>query len=162
MHDSGSGEIVEAHSQRRPNVAIATHESYPAIRSPSPVTDDGIDETGNGNAIKEVANKPGATDHRARGNGRASVGESKLEDPDGEKCDAGGFIGCRRALQEEPVITDEAVAMAEHEREAEGVEQQAAQTCVNHTLHENVYRLTRAAEAGLQHGEAHLHAEDQE
>src|ERR1700694_1455463 len=25
MDDSGSGEIVEAHSQRRPNVAIATH-----------------------------------------------------------------------------------------------------------------------------------------
>src|SRR6202043_3818473 len=104
---------------------------------------DGIDETGNGNAIKEVANKPGATDHRARGNGRASVGESKLENPDGKKCDAGGFIGCGRALQEEPVITDEAVAVTEHEREAEGIEQQSAQTCVNHTFHEHVHRLTR-------------------
>ena len=60
------------------------------------------------------------------------------------------------------MITNEAVAVAKHEGEAEGVEQQAAQTRVNHAFHENVDRLTRTAEAGLQHGEAHLHAEDQE
>ena len=126
------------------------------------MTDDGVDETGNGKAVEKIANEASATDHCARGNGRASIGEGKLEKPDGEKCYAGAFVGCRHTLQEEPVITNEAVAVAKHEREAEGVEQQAAQAGVNHALHENVDRLTRTAEAGLQHGEADLHAEDQE
>ena len=41
----------------------------------------------------------------------------------GQERDAGGLISRRRVLQEEPVIADEAVAVAEHEGKAEGEEQ---------------------------------------
>ena len=56
---------------------------------------------------------------------------------------------------------DESVAMAEHESEAPGVEEDSAETGVDDALHENVDSLARAAESGFQHREANLHAEDQ-
>ena len=60
------------------------------------------------------------------------------------------------------MIADEAVAVAEHEGEADGVEEQAAETGVDDALHQHVDGFARAAEAGLEHGEADLHAEDEE
>ena len=60
------------------------------------------------------------------------------------------------------MIPDEAVAVAEHEREAESVEQQAAQARVHDALHQHVDCFARAAEARFQHREAHLHAEHEE
>lgn len=69
---------------------------------------------------------------------------------------AGAF--CR----ETPVIPDEAVAMAEHEGEAEGIERQTAKAGIDDGLHQHVHRLAGAAKAGLQHGEADLHAEDKD
>ena len=54
------------------------------------------------------------------------------------------------------------VARAEHEGEAPGVEEEPAETGVDDALHEDVDRLARAAEAGFEHGEAGLHAEDEE
>ena len=58
------------------------------------------------------------------------------------------------------MVSDEAIAMAEHEREAECEEQQAAQAGVNDALHQYVDGLAGSAEAGLQHGESNLHAEN--
>src|SRR4029077_9477314 len=52
--------------------------------------------------------------------------------------------------------------MTEHEREAEGVEENSAQTCVRDALHEHIHGLTRAAESSFQHGETDLHAKHQE
>jgi hypothetical protein len=59
------------------------------------------------------------------------------------------------------VVADEPVAVAEHEREADCVKKNAAKARVHDAFHQHVYGLARAAEARLQHGEAHLHAEDQ-
>ena len=60
------------------------------------------------------------------------------------------------------MIPNEAVAVAEHEREAKRVEKQAAQARVDDTLHEYVHCFARAAETSFQHGKAHLHAEHEE
>ena len=60
------------------------------------------------------------------------------------------------------MIADEAVAVAEHEREADGVEQNAAEAGIHHAFHQHVYGFAGAAEAGFEHREADLHAEHQE
>ena len=162
VYDRGTGEIMEAHAQRREEVAGAAHGRQPAVRTPGPVSDDRIDETGDADAVEQVADETGAADHRARGDRRAGIGKGELENPDGQERDAGGFIGRRRVLQEEPVIADEAVAVAEHERETDGVEQNAAKAGVHDAFHQHVHRLARTAEAGFEHREADLHAEHQE
>ena len=123
------------------------------------MTDDRIDEAGHREAVKKIADETGAADHRARGDRRARIRKRKLEEPERQERNAGGFIGCRCALQEEPVIADEAIAVTEHERKAECVEQNAAQACVDDTLHQHVHGFARAAETGFQHREADLHAE---
>ena len=113
-------------------------------------------------AVKQVADESGAADHRAGGNGRAGVGKSKLEKPERQESHSAGFIGCRHALQEKPVVADQAVAVAEHERETEGEEEDAAETGIHDAFHQHVDGLARATEAGLEHGEADLHAKNQE
>ena len=72
------------------------------------------------------------------------------------------FIGRRSALQEEPVHTDETVAVAEHEGEAPGVEEKTAEAGVDDAFHQHVYGFARAAEARFEHRESDLHAEHQE
>ena len=72
------------------------------------------------------------------------------------------FIGRGSVLQEEPVVSNEAVAVAEHECEAEGIEQNAAKAGIDDAFHQHVDGLTGAAEARFQHGEADLHAEHEE
>src|SRR5262249_31398666 len=106
---------MEALAERREEVAGCAHQSEEAVRTPSPVTDDRVDEAGNADRVDKVADEAGAADHGARRDRRAGVSESELEDPDREERNAGGFIRSGRALQEEPVVTDEAVALAEHE-----------------------------------------------
>src|SRR5438067_3718890 len=106
---------MKAHTQRWKEVSGAPHVSQPAIRTPSPMSDDWVNETGDADAIKKIADKPGATDHGAGGDGRAGIGESELENPDGQKGDTGTLISRRRVLQEEPVIADKSVAVAKHE-----------------------------------------------
>ena len=123
MHHGRPGKIMETHAQRGEDVTRAAHSRQPAVRSPSPVSNDRIDETCDTDAVKEVADESGSTDHRARCNCRAGIRKGKLEDPDRQKCDARGFVGGRRMLQEEPVISDEPVAVAEHESEADGIEE---------------------------------------
>ena len=113
-------------------------------------------------AVEQVADEAGAADHGARGDGGAGVGEGELEEPERQERDAGAFIGRRRALQEEPVLADEAVAVAEHEGKAEGVEQNAAEAGVDDAFHQYVDGFAGAAESGFEHGEAHLHAEHEE
>src|ERR1700730_1318568 len=143
-------------------MALSAHCRQPPVGSPRPVTDDWIDEPGNGKAVKEVAHEPGPTDHRARRNRRTGVGKGKLEDPDGQKGDARAFIGCRSILQEEPVISNETVPVTEHESEAECIEEDATKARVHDTFHEHVHRLPGATKTSLQHGEPDLHAEYQE
>ena len=98
MNDRRAGEIMEAHAQRWEEVSGAAHRGQPAIRSPSPVSDDRIDETGDADAVEKIADESGATDHRARGDRRAGIGEGELEDPDCQERDARGFVGGRRIL----------------------------------------------------------------
>ncbi len=90
------------------------------------MADAGIDEARNADGVEQVADETGAPDHCARGNGGAGIGESKLEDPDGQEHNACGIIGFWCALQEEPVVANESVAVAEHESKADSVEQDAA------------------------------------
>ena len=133
----------------RQEVAGAAHGGEEAVRPPGPVTDDRVDEAGNADAVDQVADEAGAADHGARRNRRAGIGKGELEEPERQERNAPGLVGRRRALQEEPVIADEAVAVAEHEGEADSVEQHAAKARVYDALHQHVDRLTRAAEARL-------------
>ncbi len=71
-------------------------------------------------------------------------------------------VGLGQALQEEAVRADEAVAVLEHEGEANRPEEDAADTGVGDAFDEDVHRLALAREAGFEHHEADLHAEDQE
>ena len=59
-------------------------------------------------------------------------------------------------------MADPAVAVAEHEREAERPEQDAAEARVDDALEQDVHDLAGAGEAGLEHHEARLHEEHQE
>src|ERR1700730_13672301 len=100
---------MEAHAQRRENVPGAAHGCQPPVRSPSPMSNDGVNKAGDADAIEQVTDETGSADHRARSNRGAGVSESELEDPDRQERYAGGFIGRWRVLQEEPVIADESV-----------------------------------------------------
>ena len=57
VNDRGAGEIMEAHSQRREDVARAAHVRQPAIRAPCPVSDDRVDEAGDADAVEKVADE---------------------------------------------------------------------------------------------------------
>src|SRR6185295_12104000 len=89
-------------------------------------------------------------------------GKGKLKEPERQKSHPGTFISGRSATQEEPVVANEPVAMAEHEGKAESVEKDPAQASVHDTLHQDVHGFSRSTKAGLQHGKPDLHAEDQE
>src|ERR1700683_4077596 len=127
MHNRRPGEIVKADPQGRKKVPFAAHLGQETIRPPSPVTDNRINETGNGDAVQKVANESSAADHCSRCDRRTGVSEGKLKKPECQKRDAGTFVGCGNVFQEKPVIADEAIAVTEHEREAEGPEEQAEQ-----------------------------------
>ena len=60
------------------------------------------------------------------------------------------------------VPTDESVAAAKHEREAERPVQQAAHARVEHAFDQHVDGFAVSAHPRFEHGEARLHAEDQE
>src|SRR5258706_3324653 len=162
MDHSRSSEIMEPHAQRWEEVSSAAHGCQPAVRSPGPVSDDGVNETSDAEAVEKITNEPGAANHCPRGDGRASIGKSELENPDRQERHAGGFISRRCTLQEEPVITNEPVAVSKHEGKTDGVKQNAAKTSIHHALHQHVHGFTGAAEAGFQHGETDLHAEHEE
>ena len=59
-------------------------------------------------------------------------------------------------------MTDQPVALAEHEREPERPEQQPAQEGVDDALGEDVHGLPRTREAGLERHEPRLHEEHEE
>src|SRR5258708_31453848 len=159
MDNGRSGEVVEPHAQGWKEVAVAAHVRQPTVRSPSPVSDDRVNETSDADAVKKVADETSAADHGPGSDSRACIGEGELEDPDCQEGHAGSFIGRWCVLEEEPVITNEPVAVAKHECEPDGIEQDAAKACVHDTFHENVHGFAGATEAGFQHGEAYLHAE---
>src|ERR1700687_2543453 len=106
---------MEARAQGWEEVSSAAHGCQPAVRSPGPVSDDRVNETSDAYAVQKITDEPGATDHCPGGDGRASIGESELEDPHRQECYPGRFIGRWRVLQEEPVIADESVAVCKHE-----------------------------------------------
>ena len=114
-------------------------------------------------AIEQVADESGAADHRARGDRRAGIGEGELEEPECQE----GHAGALHRLPARPAgrtsgHADEPVAVAEHEGEAESVEEQPAEARIDDALHQHVDRFARAAESGFEHREADLHSEHQE
>src|SRR5690348_13291979 len=139
VNNRGTGEVMETCAQAGKEVSGAAHSRQPSVRAPSPVTDDRVNETGDADAVKKVAHEAGPPDHGARGDGRAGVSKGELEDPHGQERDACRFIGCRRALQEKPVIADKSVTMTEHEREADGIEKNAAKAGVDNAFHQHVH-----------------------
>jgi hypothetical protein len=152
VDDRRAGEVTERHR----------HRGQPATRTPDPVAEDRVDEAAHADAVEQVALEAGAADHGTRGDGRARVGEGELEQEEGHERDARGPVRGRRAVQEEELVTDELVPGAEHEREADGPEQDAAERRVDDALEEDVADLPGPGEAGLQHHEPGLHEEDQE
>src|SRR5689334_16489993 len=118
MDNGGSCKVMEACAQRWEPVACTSHCCQETVRAPGPVTDDGVNETCNRNTVEEVANKCSTANHGAGGDRRTGVGKGELEDPYGQEGYACSFISRRRILQEEPVVADESIAVAEHECEA--------------------------------------------
>src|SRR5690349_11280311 len=102
---------MEAHAKRRKEVTIAAHQREPAIRTPSPMSNDWINEAGNADAVKQIADEASASDHRPGGDGRAGIGKGELEYPDCQERHTGGFVCRRCALEEEPVVANEPVSM---------------------------------------------------
>src|SRR5436309_227914 len=125
---------METHAQRCEEVSVRTHQGQPAVWSPGPVSDDWIDEPGYAEAVEQVAYKTGAANHCAGCDGGTGVGKGELENPDCKERNACAFVGGRGILEEEPVVTDKAVAVAKHEREADGIEQNAAKASVHHAF----------------------------
>src|SRR5207302_1147879 len=82
--------------------------------------------------------KSGAADHGSGSDRRAGVCEGELEDPYREERHASRFVGRRRTLQEEPVISNESVAVAEHEGKADGIKEDAAKTGIYNAFHKHV------------------------
>src|SRR3989442_14690909 len=66
VNNRGTGEVVEAGPDPRQEVARAAHGRQESVRTPSPVTNNRIDETGDGNAIEQIANERRTADHRTR------------------------------------------------------------------------------------------------
>src|ERR1700735_2312255 len=151
---------MEALTERWKKEPSGAHGCKESVWTPCPMADDGIDESRNTKRVEQVTDKAGASNHRARCDSGAGVSKSELEDPDSEERDTGRLVRFRGILQEEPVVADEAVAVAEHEGKADGVKQNAAETCVYDAFHQNVYGFPRTAKAGFQHCETHLHAEN--
>src|SRR3954452_6090658 len=60
------------------------------------------------------------------------------------------------------MISDQSVAMAEHESETECIEEKAAEASIDDAFHQYVHRFPRPAEAGLKHREANLHTKNKE
>ena len=152
VHDRGTGEVAE----RR------VHRGEPAVGTPDPVADDRVDEPAHRDAVDEVAAERGAADHRTRRDRAARVGEGELEQEEREERDPDAPVGLGRVVQEEVLVPDPAVPGAEHEREAERPEEDAAQTRVGDALEHDVRDFTGSSEAGFQHHEAGLHEEHEE
>src|SRR5262245_22998221 len=148
--------------KRGEEVAFAPHRRQPAVGAPRPVTEDRVDEARHADAVDDIAEESGSSDHRARRDGRARVGERVLEEPEREERDATRAVRRRGALEEEVLGAEEGSPGAEHEREAPGVEEQTTETRVDHALQQHVHRLAGARETGFQHGEAGLYPEDEE
>src|SRR5262249_23711966 len=104
----------------------------------------------------------GAAHHGARGDSAARVGERELEEPEREERDAGRSIRVGRAVEEEELVSDEAVARAEHEREAERPEERAAKARIDDAVQEDVHGRARRRKARLEEEEARLHEEHEE
>ena len=153
VNDGGPGEVVERHR---------SDGGEPTVRTPRPVTDDRVDEAADAEAVKEIADEAGAADHGAGGDGAARIREGVLEEPVSKERDARTLVGVRSPLQEEPVVTDEAIAMAEHEGEAPCIEEEPAEARVDDAFENHVDRLTRTGEARLEKHEAGLHEEHEE
>ena len=106
--------------------------------------------------------KLGPPDHGARGDGRGGVGERELEQEEGEERHAGRPVGRGHPVQEEELVADEAVALAELEGEADRPVQDTAEAGVEHALEQDVHRLARTGEARLERHEPRLHEEHEE
>ena len=125
------------------------------------MTNDRVNETRNTQAVDQITDKPRATNHGARSDSGTSVGKRELKQPEGEKRHACGFVRCRCILEEEPVVSDQSIAVTEHEREAPCIKEDSAEACVDNTFHQDVNRLARSAKSGLKHRETDLHTEDE-
>src|SRR5438270_9964975 len=148
---------MKACSQTGKEVIGAAHERQKAVWTPRPMAHNGINEAGYRDTVEEIADKSGASNHRSRSDSRTGVSKSELKEPEGHEGHACGLVGAWRVSKEKPVVSDEAIAMAEHESKTKCVEQNAAETRVNDAFHEDVHGFMGAAKAGFEHGEANLH-----
>src|SRR5690349_24261830 len=114
MDHGRAGEIMKALPQTGKEISRRAHGRQEPIRPPGPVTNDGIDEARYRHAIEKIADKAGTADHGARRDRRAGVGKGELKDPEGQERDPGTLIGRGNVFEEEPVVADQPVSMAEH------------------------------------------------
>ena len=136
-----------------------SHRREPSVRTPGPVSDDRVDEPGHADAVEEISDEATTADHRAGGDGGAGVSEGKLENPERKQGDTSGAIGRGQAIQGKTRRADPRGSRLEHEREAPEPERDTADACIGDPLDQDVDRLPRAREPGLEQYEADLHAE---
>ncbi len=151
MHDCRSGKVDEA---ERLQPAASVEQAAPRPRSKHR-----IDEPRDGDGKDQVAAKLDALGDRAGDNGGRRGRKNRLEEVKGVDP---SLRLIARAGEEEAVGANEAApGGAEHQPKSDREEDQRPGRGVHHVLHDDVHRVFRPREAGLQQRKARLHEEDQ-
>lgn len=146
VYDGRAGEVVES-QRREPSAA------------PCPVARYGVDEGRDEDTVYEVCAELRTLGHGARDDRGGCGAEHGLED---EECRLRDVRGHGRTEREGVGYESGKGVGAEHYAEAEEPEEQRAETEVEQVLHEDVGRVLRAGESGLDRCESHLHHEYQD
>jgi hypothetical protein len=124
--------------------------------------DDRVDDDPDAGAGEQVGQEAGALDHRTRDDGGGHRREHELEQQLGLDGNLRGGQGAERVAVAEPAAgPEEGVAVAEHDREAGGVEHDGDDDEVHQVLHEDVADVLGRGDARLDQGEPGLHEEDE-
>ncbi len=151
VHDCRSGKVDEA---ERLQPAASVEQAAPRPRSKHR-----IDEPRDGDGKDQVAAKLDALGDRAGDNGGRRGRKNRLEEVKGVDP---SLRLIARAGEEEAVGANEAApGGAEHQPKSDREEDQRPGRGVHHVLHDDVHRVFRPREAGLQQRKARLHEEDQ-
>ena len=132
--------------------------------APAPVDDDGVDEGGEDEGDEDVALEFAALGNGSRDNGGHGSRECPLEEPAGPA--VGGIIFLSDTIEDFDATKvggadESARGGAVGKTIAEEPEGNGCDACVDEILEEDVDDVLLAHSAGLEHGEASLHEEDE-
>mmetsp|Transcript_4214 Transcript_4214/g.6182 ORF Transcript_4214/g.6182 Transcript_4214/m.6182 type:complete len:271 (+) Transcript_4214:411-1223(+) len=178
VHDARAGEVDQAVGgavlvEHRAGDAVLVGVGAPGrepATAPSPVHNHRVDEGGEHDRVHEVGLELGALAHASSNDRRAGASERPLEEPGLPTVAAAAAsavvdVSSRELAASEDTIraaTDEATLVhTVSEAPAEKPEAKGSDRGIDHVLEQDVGHVLRVHDAGLKHGEAALHEEDQ-